>query len=42
VLPLNDREQEIIELVCKGKSNKDVAAILSVGVPTVAGMLRVV
>lgn len=42
MLPLNDTEQAIIELVCKGKSNKDVAQIMSLGAPTVAGKLRVI
>ena len=42
MLPLNGREEEVIELVCKGKSNKDVAQIMGLGAPTVAGMLRVV
>lgn len=42
MLPLNDREQEIIELVCKGKSNRDVADILGISKPVVAGYLRVI
>ena len=42
MLPLNDLEQEIIELVCNGKSNEDVATIMGLGKPTVAGKLRVI
>jgi DNA-binding CsgD family transcriptional regulator len=42
MLPLNDQEQAIIELVCKGKSNQDVAQIMALGKPTVAGKLRVI
>jgi DNA-binding CsgD family transcriptional regulator len=42
MLPLNDKEQEIIELVCKGKSNADVALIMGLSKPVVAGYLRVI
>jgi DNA-binding NarL/FixJ family response regulator len=42
MLPLNDKEQAIIELVCKGKSNKDVAAVMGLSEPVVAGYLRVI
>lgn len=42
MFPLNDKEQEIIDLVCNGKSNKDVAQIISLGVATVAGKLRII
>jgi DNA-binding CsgD family transcriptional regulator len=42
MLPLNDKEQAIIELVCKGKSNEDVAQILGMSRPVVQGMLRVI
>lgn len=42
MLPLNDREQEIIELVCKGKSNADVAQIMGLSRSTIGGHLRVI
>ena len=41
MLPLNDREQEIIELVCKGKSTTEVAQVIGMSRSTVAGHLRV-
>ena len=42
MLPLNDREQELMTLVCRGKSTDDVAQILGVSRSTVAGQLRVI
>lgn len=42
MLPLNDKEQGIIELVCKGKSNQEVADIFDVSRSTIAGQLRVI
>lgn len=42
MLPLNDREQQIIELVCKGKTNNDVAAAMGVTPPTISSALRVI
>jgi DNA-binding CsgD family transcriptional regulator len=42
MLPLNDKEQAIIELVCKGKSNADVALIMGISKPVVACYLRVI
>ena len=42
MLPLNDKEQAIIELVCDGKSNRDVADIMGLSQPVVAGYLRVI
>ena len=42
MLPLNDKEQEIIALVCKGKTNDDVAQILGMSRSTVGGHLRVI
>lgn len=42
MLPLNDKEQQIIELVCKGKSTDDVAVILGLTHSGVASHLRVI
>lgn len=42
MLPLNDMEQEIVELLCKGKSNKDIAQIMGKSAPVIAGQLRVI
>ena len=42
MLPLNDIEQEIITLVCRGKSTAEVGQILGKSKGTVQGHLRVI
>lgn len=42
MLPLNDKEQEMMELVCRGKSNADIAEVFGLSKPTIQGCLRVI
>ena len=42
MLPLNDIEQEVIILVCKGKSNEEVGQIVGKSRATIQGLLRVI
>ena len=42
MLPLNDKEQAIIELVCKGKTNADIAVILGSTENTVGNSMRLI
>jgi DNA-binding CsgD family transcriptional regulator len=42
MLPLNDKEQAIIELVCKGKTNADIAVILGSTENTVGNYMRLI
>jgi DNA-binding CsgD family transcriptional regulator len=42
MLPLNDKEQAIIELVCKGKTNQEIAQIVGHSTPVVGGKLRII
>jgi DNA-binding CsgD family transcriptional regulator len=42
MLPLNDKEQAIIALVCAGKSNAEIALIMGISKPVVACYLRVI
>lgn len=42
MLPLNDIEQEIIVLACRGKKNVEIATIVGKSPSTVAGHLRVI
>ena len=39
MLPLNDKEQEMMELLCKGKSTADIAVILGNTPNTVANYM---